>query len=144
MTQSAPLSLRRTALGLIGGLALLSSQAWAATPVSDEAVARGFVEAAKAQDHKAVLALLDPAVQIDTPQSSETQQGRAFVIGYFDGLFDGRHTYQLDSTTVSQTGDVRFTAHALDSRDRYGLDVQVRGQRVVRLKLSVTPAPDAS
>ncbi len=140
---------RRAAAAFFTALSLATLPAIAAhaQSASDESVARNFVQAAQSQDRQTALALLDPAVSIEFPVNEPVSghasaQGPAFVIGYFDGLFDGRR-YALDSTAVSQTaegGEVRFIAHDVASHALYGLDVEVRHQHIVKLKLDVTPA----
>ena len=141
-----PAATLAAALGL--ALACVQGAAARTEPASDEAVAQSFVAAAKAQDRQTALNLLDQSVSIEFPVAASMDEhgraeGRAFVIGYFDGLFDGRRQFQLDSTAVAAGaggGDVRFLAHDVVSHEAYGLEVEVRHQLIVSLKVNMVPA----
>ncbi len=110
----------------------------------NEAVARTFIAAAQAQDHKAALQLLDDKVSIrfaGAASRSGYGEGQPFVIGYLDGLFDGQHAVSLDGAAAytGHDGAVRFTAHDARFHDHYAIDVEVKDQHVVRVTVNLEP-----
>lgn len=129
----------RSVLTVAGAVALLAlPAAGMAQPRGD--VAGAFIAAAQAQDRKAALALLDAGVSIEFPAAPGDSrpghaEGQPFVIGYLDGLFGSARNLSLDGQ--SERGDaVRFLAHDGRSLDRYAIDVEVRGDRVVRVTVN--------
>jgi len=109
-----------------------------------ESVARTFIAATQAQDRQAVLKLLDEKVSIQFPGQAGHGEGQPFVIGYLDGLFYGRHAVSLDGEDSGRDGATRFMAHDAASHDHYAIDVEVRGQHVVRVTVRVEPQAAAS
>ncbi len=110
----------------------------------DANVAGAFMAAAQAQDRQTTLQLLDEQVSIQFPGRAAASQGHGegqpFVIGYFDGLFYGQRAVSLDNGFAPKGEVVRFHAH--DAHDRYAIDVEVKGNRVVRLTVNrETDAP---
>jgi hypothetical protein len=97
-------------------------------------VADAFIAAAKTQDRQAALNLLASDVSIEFPTGRG--EGRPFVIGYLDGLFDADRGLSLDSA-ASQGDSVRFLAHEDRSRDRYAIEVEVKDHRVVKVTVNL-------
>ena len=105
-----------------------------------ETVAGAFMAAAQAQDRQTVLRLLDESVSIQFPIRTTGQghgEGQPFVIGYLDGLFYGQRAVSLDGDAGPRDGAVRFLAHDMQSHDRYAIDIEVRGEHVVRVTVNL-------
>lgn len=113
----------------------------AALAETQKDVAGAFMAAAQTQDRKAALSLLADDVAIDFPAGVDLgrqglAEGQAFVIGYLDGLFDTGRGLSVDSAAAE--GDaVRFLAHKAGADDRYAIEVEVRGQQVVKLTVNL-------
>jgi hypothetical protein len=128
---------------LIAALAsALALPALAAAQPGDSAVAGAFMAAARAQDRKAALDLLDQDVSIRFPaKSGQTieAEGQPFVIGYLDGVFDAKGV-SLAQASAPENGSTRF--HASDPRSGagYAIDVEVKNHRVVAVTVNTEDA----
>jgi limonene-1,2-epoxide hydrolase len=109
-------------------------------PGDGPAVARAFLAAARSDDRPAVIRLLDEQVSVRYPDQAAGMgeaEGRAFAIGYLDGLFHGARSVHLDGVPAAGAGGaVRVLAHEVRSRDRYAIDLDIRGAHVVGLTVS--------
>ncbi len=130
-----------TRLRAIAALAasLFALPAFAQTPTDASSVARAFLTAARGDDRPAVIRLLDEKVSVQFPDPASgvgEAEGRAFAIGYLDGLFHGQRAVSLDGAAADADGAVRIQAHDIRSRERYVIDLRIRDAHVVGLAVS--------
>ncbi len=131
-----------TRLRVVAALAassLFALPALAQMPTDASSVARAFLAAAQGDDRPAVIRLLDEQVSVRFPDPASGEgeaEGRAFAIGYLDGLFHGQRAVTLDGAAADADGAVRIQAHDIRSRERYVIDLRIRGAQVVGLAVS--------